>query len=69
MGMGACGYVTPLMRKKQEIVQLAIELEEMDELNLFTELIFEYDLLEFYGEDTSFQEALKIFLRSYTKES
>jgi len=67
--MGACGYVTPLMRKKQEIVQLAAELEEMGELNLFTELIFEYDLLGFYSEDQSFQEDLGKFLGSYTKES
>jgi len=67
--MGACGYVTPLMRKKQEIVQLATELEEIGELKLFTDLIFEYDLLEFYSEDRSFQEELEKFLGSYTKES
>lgn len=67
--MGTCGYVTPLMRKKQEIVQLAAELEETGELKLFTELIFEYDLLGFYSEDQSFQEELAKFLGSYTKES
>jgi hypothetical protein len=66
--MGACGYVTPLMRKKQEIIQLAAELEEMGELKLFTELIFEYDLLGFYDEDTRFQEAMETFLGSYSKE-
>lgn len=66
--MGACGYVTPLMKKKQEIVQLACELEEMGELKLFTDLIFEYDVLGFYSEDKSFEEALKKFLSAYVKE-
>jgi hypothetical protein len=40
----------------------------MGELKLFTELIFEYDLLGFYDEDTRFQEAMETFLGSYSKE-
>lgn len=48
--MGSCAYVTPLVRKKQEIVELAIELEEMGELDIFVQLVLEHDILGFYAD-------------------
>lgn len=60
--MGACGYVTPLNRKKQEIIALAAELEEMGELQNFTQLIFEYDLLGYYNEPSNYENEITEFV-------
>lgn len=60
--MGACGYVTPLNRKKQEIIELATELEAMGELHEFTQLILEYDLLSYYDEPSKFEAQIKDFV-------
>ncbi|HFU74562.1 MAG TPA: hypothetical protein ENK65_03315 [Helicobacteraceae bacterium] len=54
--MGACGYVTPLNRKKQEIIALALELEEMGELNDFTQLVLEYDILSYYETPSQYEK-------------
>ena len=63
--MGSCGYVPPLVRKKQEIVELAIELEEMGELDLFVKLILKYDILDFYDDkDLSFAKELSEWLKN-----
>jgi len=62
--MGACGYVTPLNRKKQEIIELASELEAMGELREFTQLILEYDLLGFYNEPSKYEANIKVFVNS-----
>ncbi len=51
--MGSCAYVPPVVRKKQEIVELAIELEEMGELDLFVKLVLEYDILDFYEDNNA----------------
>lgn len=63
--MGSCAYVPPVVRKKQEIVELAIELEEIGELDLFVRLILEHDILGFYEEsDASFSAELLEWLNS-----
>ena len=46
--MGACGYVTPEVRLKQEIIELVIELEAMDKEPEFCHLVLEEDILNFY---------------------
>ena len=46
--MGACGYVTPEVRLKQEIIDLVIELEAMGKESEFCRLVLEEDILNFY---------------------
>ncbi|WP_345977067.1 hypothetical protein [Sulfurimonas sp. HSL3-7] len=46
--MGACGYVPPDVRLKQEIIELVIELEAMGEEAEFCRLVLEEDILNFY---------------------
>ena len=46
--MGACGYVTPEVRLKQEIIELVIELEAMGKEPEFCRLVLEEDILNFY---------------------
>ena len=46
--MGACGYVTPEVRLKQEIIDLVIELESMGKESEFCRLVLEEDILNFY---------------------
>ena len=61
--MGACGYVTPEVRLKQEIIELVIELESMGKEPEFCRLVLEEDILILYklenaekGEDASTKE-------------
>ena len=49
--MGACGYVTPVMKIKQEIIDLTLELESMGEEQEFCHKVLEEDLLNFYKSD------------------
>jgi len=57
--MGACGYVPPDVRLKQEIIELVIELEAMGCEPDFCRLVLEEDILHFYtlqneeGKETS----------------
>lgn len=51
--MGACGYVTPEVRLKQEIIELVIELEAMGKEPEFCRLVLEDDILNFYKLETS----------------
>ena len=46
--MGACGYVPPDVRLKQEIVELTIELEAMGKAPEFCRLVLEEDILNFF---------------------
>ena len=46
--MGACAYVTPEVRLKQEIIELVIELEAMGKEPEFCHLVLEEDILNFY---------------------
>ena len=46
--MGACGYVTPEVRLKQEIIELVIELEAMGKEPEFCKMVLEDDVLNFY---------------------
>ena len=50
--MGACGYVTEDVRIKQEIIELTTRLEEMGLEKEFCRLIFEEDILHFFGESS-----------------
>lgn len=56
--MGACGYVTPEIRLKQEIIELVIELEAMGAEQEFCRLVLEEDILHFY---TPAENEAKIF--------
>ena len=47
--MGACGYVPPDVRLKQEIIELVIELEAMGKEPEFCRLVLEEDILHFYN--------------------
>lgn len=47
--MGACGYVPPDVRLKQEIVELTIELEAMGKAPEFCRLVLEDDILNFFN--------------------
>jgi len=49
--MAACGYVTPVMRIKQEIIELTLELESMEKEKVFCQKVLEDDLLNFYQHD------------------
>ena len=49
--MGACGYVTPIMKVKQEIIDLTLELEAMGKEKKFCSQVLEKDLLNFYNND------------------
>jgi hypothetical protein len=49
--MGACGYVTPVMKIKQEIIDLTLELESMGKEKEFCHLVLEEDVLNFYKND------------------
>lgn len=51
--MGACGYVTPEVRLKQEIIELVIELEAMGKEPEFCQLVLEKDILNFYKLENS----------------
>ncbi len=51
--MGACGYVPPDVRLKQEIIELVIELEAMGKEPEFCRLVLEEDILHFYNLDKS----------------
>jgi len=51
--MGACGYVTPEVRLKQEIIELIIELEAMGKEAEFCRLVLEEDILNFYKLENS----------------
>ena len=54
--MGACGYVPPDIRLKQEIIELVIELEAMGKEKTFCRLVLEEDILNFYKFKNSVQE-------------
>jgi len=54
--MGACGYVPPDIRLKQEIIELVIELEAMGKEKEFCRLVLEEDILNFYKFQNSVQE-------------
>ena len=51
--MGACAYVTPEVRLKQEIIELVIELEAMGKEPEFCRLVLEEDILNFYKLENS----------------
>ncbi|MDA3946530.1 MAG: hypothetical protein PF439_07630 [Helicobacteraceae bacterium] len=51
--MGACGYVPPDVRLKQEIIDLVIELEAMGKEPDFCRLVLEEDILNFYTLEKS----------------
>ncbi len=53
--MGACGYVPPDVRLKQEIIELVIELEAMGIEPEFCRLVLEEDILNFYNLKNSEQ--------------
>ena len=55
--MGACGYVTPEVRLKQEIIELAIELEAMGKEPEFCKMVLEDDILNFYKLDNSINDS------------
>ena len=55
--MGACGYVTPEVRLKQEIIELVIELEAMGKEPEFCRLVLEEDILNFYKLENSEKSA------------
>ena len=49
--MGACGYVTPVMKIKQDIIDLTLLLEDMGEEKNFCSKVLDEDLLNFYNSD------------------
>jgi len=49
--VGACGYVTPIMKIKQEIIDLTLALEAMGKEKIFCQKVLEEDLLNFYNSD------------------
>jgi len=49
--MSACGYVTPVMKIKQEIIDLTLELEALGEEKAFCTKVLEEDLLNFYNSN------------------
>lgn len=49
--MGACGYVTPEIKIKQEIIELTLALEAMGKEKNFCHQVLEEDLLNFYNSD------------------
>jgi len=55
--MGACGYVTPEVRLKQEIIELVIELEAMGKEPEFCRLVLEEDILNFYKLQNAQEES------------
>jgi len=55
--MGACAYVTPEVRLKQEIIELVIELEAMGKEPEFCHLVLEEDILNFYKLQNSVDES------------
>ena len=58
--MGACGYVTPEVRLKQEIIELVIELEAMGKEPAFCKMVLEDDMLDFYKLDNSVNDSSKL---------
>lgn len=50
------------------MIHVAGEPEEMKALALFTNLIFEYDVLGFYSEDEKCTKALSAFLTDYKSD-
>jgi len=54
--MGACGYVTPEVRLKQEIIELVIELEAMGKEPEFCKMVLEDDILNFYKLENCSEE-------------
>ena len=54
--MGACGYVTPEVRLKQEIIELVIELEAMGKEPKFCKMVLEDDILNFYKLENTGRE-------------
>jgi len=50
--MGACGYVTPVMKIKQEIIDLTLALEAMGKEKEFCHKVLEEDVLNFYNNDS-----------------
>jgi len=57
--MSACGYVTPEVRLKQEIIELVIELEAMGKEPEFCKMVLEDDILNFYKLENSTEEGDK----------
>ena len=55
--MGACGYVTPEVRLKQEIIELVIELEAMGKEPEFCKMVLEDDILNFYKLENTGKES------------
>jgi len=55
--MGACAYVSPEVRLKQEIIDLVIELEAMGKEPEFCHLVLEEDILNFYKLQKSVDES------------
>jgi len=55
--MGACGYVPPDVRLKQEIIELVIELEAMGKEPEFCRLVLEEDILNFYKLQNNAKDA------------
>ena len=55
--MGACGYVTPEVRLKQEIIELVIELEAMGKESEFCKMVLEDDILNFYKLENTGRES------------
>jgi len=55
--MGACGYVTPEVRLKQEIIELVIELEAMGKEPEFCKMVLEDDILNFYKLENTGRES------------
>ena len=55
--MGACGYVTPEVRLKQEIIELVIELEAMGKEPEFCKMVLEDDILNFYKLQNAQEES------------
>ena len=54
--MGACGYVTPVMKIKQEIIDLTLELEVLGKEEEFCKKVLEEDILHFYSSDAMDRE-------------
>ena len=55
--MGSCGYVTPEVRLKQEIIELVIELEAMGKEPEFCKMVLEDDILNFYKLENTGKES------------
>ena len=55
--MGSCGYVTPEVRLKQEIIELVIELEAMAKEPEFCKMVLEDDILNFYKLENTGKES------------